>query len=78
MIIRDSDDVIAFLECVRQFKHIGYGNMIQLIAYEWSETAPERAVMELAPKDPHPELIEAMFNDKARHPLAAMWSRFEE
>ena len=74
----DVSDLAEFLECVRRYQHIGYGHMIQIIAYEWSEIDPDRAVMELAPKDLHPELIEGLFNSKAAHPLAPMWQNYGE
>jgi hypothetical protein len=47
--------------------------MIQIIAYEWSETQPERARMETPIKT-----LDLFFSWKKGDPLAHMWKRFEK
>lgn len=66
-----------FLNQVRRLKEIGFGRMIQIIAYEWSEKHPKRAVYELAPERTAIRLDE-FFAAKASDPLAHQWKRFNK
>lgn len=60
-----------FLQQVRRLAEIGYGRMMQIIAYEWSEKHPERAMI----KAGHARLDD-FFDAKRCDPLAQHWRRF--
>lgn len=66
-----------FLNQVRRLAEIGYGRMIQIIAYEWGEKHPKRAVYELALERTAMRLDE-FFAAKASDPLARQWKRFNK
>jgi hypothetical protein len=70
-------DEERFLEYVRGNRHIGYGRMLQIIGYEWSESQPDRAAMEftLAEGEPPTDMV---LTAKQTDPLAHMWSRFKK
>jgi len=62
-----------FLNAVRSLKEIGFGRMIQIITYEWSETHPYRARMESQAKT-----LDDFFQWKKGDPLAHCWKRFSK
>lgn len=66
-----------FLEAVRKFADIGYGRMIQIVKYEWSETQPSRAAMEFPRGVPKKYLtVDEMMEMKASDPLAEHWNNW--
>lgn len=74
------DQEREFLEAVRRFAGIGYGRMLQIIQYEWSEQLPARVAMEI-PAKPLPIgnriSVSELLRRKAGDPLAGEWKRFE-
>ncbi len=69
-----------FLEMVREFAEIGYGRMLQIIKYEWSETHPERAAMEFpkgVPGKCQYFTVRQMLIAKEADPLAENWTRLK-
>lgn len=70
---------IAFLNMVRAFSEIGYGRMLQIIKYEWSERNPPRAAMEFPKGIPHKYFtVKELMTCKAADPLAEEWEVFKE
>lgn len=68
-----------FLSVVRRFADVGYGRMLQIIKYEWSELNPSRAAMEFPKGIPHKYFtVKELMICKAADPLAEEWKVFEE